>query len=213
MSDYDITFCASCKEYYATHLQQCPRCNEIACASSKKAVNRGVVLVPAMKPSKQAYLTFTQYKALSSNTVSQAEWKRYTHLFAMVQEGTISNLELQVCYDLIPGTRMKPIIGKPYTQSSVTYSPDFRYVWNGYTIVEEYKGMRFTKKTKTPNPRTDTAARLKHKLFMHKYLKHFQSGEWLFIISAWHPKERDYTLFNSNGTIIDFDFEQQENAA
>lgn len=69
---------------------------------------------------------------------SKKEARRYEELITMKQSGEISNLRLQVPYELVP--KQKRSDGK--TERSVKYIADFVYEKDGETIVEDVKGMR-----------------------------------------------------------------------
>ena len=83
---------------------------------------------------------------------SQKEYKRYCELKMLEKAGEISDLRLQVPFELIPlqyeyykrygkkGQRLKD--GKRLLERAVTYKADFVYTENGETIVEDSKGMR-----------------------------------------------------------------------
>lgn len=156
-------------------------------------------------------LTGTEYKKLS---VSGEEYRRYLYLYAMWRDGVISNLELQVSFDLLPEVIVPGInwysykkadgkTRKGYKQAGLSYSPDFRYQYDGVTVIEEYKAVT---RTKAGNylPRIKIPARNKIKLWMVKHEAQILSGEWFFFISGWNKFEREYTAFDSNSNIIDY---------
>ena len=76
---------------------------------------------------------------------SKKEMKRYLILKKAQEEGIISDLMLQVKYELIPAVREKYIKhlktkDKEWTlQLPITYACDFQYTKNGETIVEDVK--------------------------------------------------------------------------
>lgn len=69
---------------------------------------------------------------------SMKEAHRYCELKLMQRAGLISDLQLQVQYELIPTQR---IDGK-LAEKAVNYVADFVYKQNGQTVVEDTKGMR-----------------------------------------------------------------------
>ena len=66
---------------------------------------------------------------------SIAESKRYLELKALVQAGEITDLDLQVKFELIPKVT---ICGR--NQRACYYVCDFQYVKDGQTVVEDVKG-------------------------------------------------------------------------
>ena len=66
------------------------------------------------------------------------ECQRYCELKLMQRAGVISDLQLQVPFELIPAQR---IDGK-VVERAVTYVADFVYKQNGQTVVEDTKGYR-----------------------------------------------------------------------
>lgn len=66
------------------------------------------------------------------------ECQRYCELKLMQRAGVISDLQLQVPFELIPAQR---IDGK-VVERAVNYIADFVYTQNGQTVVEDTKGMR-----------------------------------------------------------------------
>ncbi len=64
---------------------------------------------------------------------SKREVKRYTELKLLERTGEISDLQMQVKYELIP---------KQKGERSCSYIADFVYNEKGETIVEDTKGMR-----------------------------------------------------------------------
>lgn len=69
---------------------------------------------------------------------SVKECQRYCELKLMQRAGVISDLQLQVPYELIPTQR---IDGK-LAEKALNYVADFVYKQNGQTVVEDTKGMR-----------------------------------------------------------------------
>ena len=68
---------------------------------------------------------------------SKKEARRYIQLKKMSEAGEISDLQLQVKFDLLPTMK---ICGK--TQRKVGYIADFTYLKDGQLVVEDTKGMR-----------------------------------------------------------------------
>ena len=66
---------------------------------------------------------------------SKKERDRYTVLKSLEKAGKISELKLQVPFDLIPTLKHN---GK--TLKKIIYKADFTYTMNGETIVEDVKG-------------------------------------------------------------------------
>ena len=83
---------------------------------------------------------------------SKKEYQRYCELKMLEKAGEISDLRLQVPFELIPpqyeyyerygksGKRLKD--GKRLLERAVTYKADFVYIEDGKTIVEDAKGLR-----------------------------------------------------------------------
>lgn len=79
---------------------------------------------------------------------SRKEARRYAELVLLQRAGQISNLQLQVEYELIPsqynwyydnkGNKKKGMC----LERAVKYRADFVYTENGETVVEDTKGMR-----------------------------------------------------------------------
>lgn len=69
---------------------------------------------------------------------SKKEARRYSELKLLQRAGKISNLRLQVPFELIPSQ----YIDKKCVERAVTYRADFVYTENGQTVVEDTKGMR-----------------------------------------------------------------------
>lgn len=78
---------------------------------------------------------------------SKKEMQRYIVLKDAENSGVISNLELQVKYELIPAVREKYIehlktkdkVKTRTLQLPITYTCDFQYLKNGVLIVEDVK--------------------------------------------------------------------------
>lgn len=109
---------------------------------------------------------------------SQREAKRYLELKALERAGKISDLKLQVMYELIPAAyhwlptgevyqkgekKGRPKYKRMCVEKAVKYIADFEYEENGHTVVEDAKGFR----------KTDSAAYkvfvLKRKLMLWRY--------------------------------------------
>ena len=109
---------------------------------------------------------------------SQREAKRYLELKALERAGKITDLKLQVMYELIPAAyhwlptgevyqkgekKGRPKYKRVCVEKAVKYIADFEYTENGYTVVEDAKGFR----------KTDSAAYkvfvLKRKLMLWRY--------------------------------------------
>lgn len=75
---------------------------------------------------------------------SLAEHDRYLELRVMEQDGIISELECHPSYEILPA-QVTPA-GKQNFRP-VVYTPDFRYVRDGKTVVEEIKS-EYTRKEK-----------------------------------------------------------------
>lgn len=69
---------------------------------------------------------------------SKKEAKRYSELCLLEQAGEISDLRLQVKFELIPSQRIN---GK-VVERKVDYIADFVYLRNGFKVVEDTKGIR-----------------------------------------------------------------------
>ena len=82
---------------------------------------------------------------------SKKEARRYQDLLLLLNAGKISDLQLQVPYELIPAQKEPPTIGpkggvKPgkTIERSVVYVADFVYKDEyGRTVVEDVKGYKF----------------------------------------------------------------------
>lgn len=69
---------------------------------------------------------------------SQHEARRYQELRYLLRMGLISDLELQVPYELIPSQKRDgKVVERP-----VKYIADFVYTENGEKVVEDAKGVR-----------------------------------------------------------------------
>lgn len=79
---------------------------------------------------------------------SKKEAGRYLELKLLLKAGQISDLQLQVAYELVP---------KQKGERAVKYIADFVYIENGKTIVEDAKGFKTEKYI------------IKRKLFKYKY--------------------------------------------
>lgn len=66
------------------------------------------------------------------------ECQRYCELKLMQRAGVISDLQMQVSFELIPSQRVD---GK-VVERAVNYVADFVYQQNGLKVVEDTKGMR-----------------------------------------------------------------------
>lgn len=81
---------------------------------------------------------------------SLKEKKRYCQLQLLEKQGMISNLRLQVPFELIPAIyedeivklKTKTKVKKKLIQRATTYVADFVYETMGKTIVEDTKGFR-----------------------------------------------------------------------
>ncbi len=83
---------------------------------------------------------------------SRKEARRYSELLLLQKAGAISELQLQVPFELIPaqyetierygknGQRLKD--GKRCIEKAVIYRADFVYTENGKTVVEDTKGFK-----------------------------------------------------------------------
>lgn len=69
---------------------------------------------------------------------SKKEAGRYYELSMLLRAGVISNLRLQVPFELIPAQRIN---GK-VVERACKYIADFVYMENGKMVVEDAKGMR-----------------------------------------------------------------------
>lgn len=69
---------------------------------------------------------------------SLKECNRYCELKLMQRAGVISDLQLQVSFELIPAQR----IGGKVVERAANYIADFVYQQNGETVVEDTKGFR-----------------------------------------------------------------------
>lgn len=88
---------------------------------------------------------------------SAKEARRYQELKLMARAGAISDLEMQVSFELIPAQRC-PETGR-VIERAVTYKADFVYAENGHRVVEDVK-----------SPATKTREYIiKRKLMLQKY--------------------------------------------
>lgn len=69
---------------------------------------------------------------------SQHEARRYQELRYLLRMGLISDLQLQVPFELIPSQKR----GGKVVERPVKYIADFVYKENGETVVEDAKGVR-----------------------------------------------------------------------
>ena len=69
---------------------------------------------------------------------SKKEYRRFCELSLLERAGTITDLQRQVKYELIPSQR---IDGK-VVERPVHYVADFQYRQDGKTVVEDTKGMK-----------------------------------------------------------------------
>ena len=109
---------------------------------------------------------------------SKKEGQRYSELRLLERAGKISDLRLQVEYDLIPAHFEEVPTGEVYkrgehmgepkmktvcVERAVSYIADFVYKENGVEIVEDVKGFR------DPECAAYKVFVLKRKLMLHKY--------------------------------------------
>lgn len=87
---------------------------------------------------------------------SKKEAKRYVELKKKQEEGEITDLRLQVPFELVPSFTIE-IDGKKRKRRNIRYIADFVYCENGQKVVEDVKGRK-----------TDIY-KLKKKLFEYKY--------------------------------------------
>ena len=87
---------------------------------------------------------------------SKKEAKRYVELKKKQDEGKITDLRLQVPFELIPSFTIE-IDGKKRKRRNIRYIADFTYYENGQKVVEDVKGRK-----------TDIY-KLKKKLFEYKF--------------------------------------------
>lgn len=69
---------------------------------------------------------------------SRKEAERYKKLRILQATGEISDLQLQVKFELIPSQRSDGRV----IERAVTYVADFTYLCNGVFVVEDVKGLR-----------------------------------------------------------------------
>lgn len=77
------------------------------------------------------------------------EYRRYCELLLLQRAGAITELQRQVPFELIPVQREPDAIGKrggvikgKVIEHSVKYIADFVYKQDGYTVVEDTKGVK-----------------------------------------------------------------------
>ena len=89
-----------------------------------------------------AYSKYKNCKTLINGHefASKAEAKRYVELHVLSNAGVISQLKLQVKYELIP--KQRRCDGK--MERACHYLADFEYIENGNLIVEDVKGGKST---------------------------------------------------------------------
>lgn len=87
---------------------------------------------------------------------SKKEGRRYLELKKKAENGEISDLRLQVPFELVPSFTIE-IDGKKRKRRNIRYIADFVYYENGQKVVEDVKGRK-----------TDIY-KLKKKLFEYKY--------------------------------------------
>ena len=87
---------------------------------------------------------------------SKKEAKRYVELKKKEEEGEITDLRLQVPFELVPSFTIE-IDGKKRRRRNIRYIADFTYYENGQKVVEDVKG------------RKTEIYKLKKKLFEYKY--------------------------------------------
>ena len=87
---------------------------------------------------------------------SKKESKRYVELKKKQDEGEITDLRLQVPFELLPSFTIE-IDGKKRKRRNIRYIADFVYYENGQKVVEDVKG------------RKTEIYKLKKKLFEYKY--------------------------------------------
>ena len=81
---------------------------------------------------------------------SLKEYKRYCQLKALLKCGAISDLKLQVPFELVPAVyedvvkqlKTKTKVEKKCVQRAIKYVADFVYMKDGQMIVEDTKGFR-----------------------------------------------------------------------
>ena len=87
---------------------------------------------------------------------SKKEAKRYVELKKKQEEGEITDLRLQVPFELVPSFTIE-IDGKKRKRRNIRYIADFTYYENGQKVIEDVKGRK-----------TDVY-KLKKKLFEYKF--------------------------------------------
>lgn len=87
-----------------------------------------------------SYRKYHSTKITSADGVfdSKKEYKRWLELKQMQDEGTITNLQRQVSYELIP----KQKLNNKVVERACTYKADFVYEYDGSLVVEDTKGFR-----------------------------------------------------------------------
>ncbi len=195
----NIQQCPYCGEMYTTQ-DTCPSCaSKDAPKPKQKASNSSLTVVSAI-------LTFSDYKKASPNKVSKEEYHRYLYLHRLAEQGVISDLQIQVSYPLVSAVTVPSIHWYNgtkkggYKQGAISYSPDFKYIYAGVQVIEEYKAVP-DKKLK---PRIAPASRLRIKMWLDKYSDKIISGKWFFVISGWQRKSQRYYAFDSNGNLISY---------
>lgn len=91
-----------------------------------------------------------RYEVNGCTFASVKEGKRYEQLLALQQDGQISDLQMQVKFELLPIQREPDTVGKRggvrkgrMIERPVTYIADFVYKdHDGNTVVEDAKGFR-----------------------------------------------------------------------
>ena len=69
---------------------------------------------------------------------SVGEFKRYRHLLALESAGIVSDLRLQVPFEILPSFTTE----QGENVKGITYKADFVYNEQGNDIIEDFKGMR-----------------------------------------------------------------------
>ena len=87
---------------------------------------------------------------------STEEYERAMELIYKQNIGEITGLQFQPLYSLL----IKFVL-RNKNHPAITYKPDFRYIENGKTIVEDLKASEFSEK--------NTAYQMRKKLFLAKY--------------------------------------------
>lgn len=99
--------------------------------------NKSVMSVMEYQASQKKQSKYNNTKVLYNGIAfdSQLECKRYQQLVLLEKAGLISNLVLQVRYELQPAFTYQ---GKRVR--AIEYISDFQYVENGITVLEDTKG-------------------------------------------------------------------------